>query len=276
MLSWPLLLAAGLSVVIGAAHSILGEHRLIGPLLAAPAPFGTRTGSACLRMTLRYAWHLTSLLFVGMAGVLTVLALVPAGAASFSVLMVVGATAAASAAITASYSRGRHPAWPMLAAIALLVWWSATQGDAGALLAATAPGIGLAVAVTFLVIGGVHAWWALRGTTGSPAVIPERDGRPLFRPGRLATGLVAAGLAAAGILASNRLLALAPILPWELVVPARWALAALLVLRAVGDFRFVGLFKRVTDTRFGYWDTIAYTPLCLLLGIAVGVVAWTG
>ncbi|NRF91294.1 DUF3995 domain-containing protein [Paenibacillus frigoriresistens] len=33
----------------------------------------------------------------------------------------------------------------------------------------------------------------------------------------------------------------------------------------MGDFKYVGLFKRVKQTRFATYDTFLFTPLCLWL-----------
>jgi hypothetical protein len=57
----------------------------------------------------------------------------------------------------------------------------------------------------------------------------------------------------------------------ELLVGLSRVLALVLLLRAVGDFHYVGFFKRIRNTRFAKMDTLIYTPLCLAL--AVGVVA---
>lgn len=56
-----------------------------------------------------------------------------------------------------------------------------------------------------------------------------------------------------------------------------WALALVLLLRAIGDFRYVGLSKRVRRTQFAVLDTRFFTPLCLVLsalafGVAIGSV----
>jgi Protein of unknown function (DUF3995) len=57
--------------------------------------------------------------------------------------------------------------------------------------------------------------------------------------------------------------------PWYI----SWARLALLVvmtlflLRAVGDFRYAGLFKKVRGTRFAKADDRLFTPLCI--GVAV-------
>ena len=62
---------------------------------------------------------------------------------------------------------------------------------------------------------------------------------------------------------------------------ARWlawlsyALAAGLLARAVGEFKYVGFFKRVRGSRFARLDTLLYSPLCLLLSAGVAAVAFS-
>jgi hypothetical protein len=41
----------------------------------------------------------------------------------------------------------------------------------------------------------------------------------------------------------------------------------------VGEFKYVGFFKRVRGTRFATLDTLVYSPLCLLLAAGVAWVA---
>jgi len=52
-----------------------------------------------------------------------------------------------------------------------------------------------------------------------------------------------------------------------------WTLVVVFSGRIVGDFRWFGIFKRVTGTPFAWWDTWVYVPLCALLALAVLVVA---
>jgi hypothetical protein len=65
----------------------------------------------------------------------------------------------------------------------------------------------------------------------------------------------------------------------QLAVPPptlRWLsylLAAGLFARAVGDFRFLGFFKRVRGTRFATLDYFLYSPICLLLAAGVTLIA---
>jgi hypothetical protein len=47
-------------------------------------------------------------------------------------------------------------------------------------------------------------------------------------------------------------------------------------LRAVGDFRFVGFFKRVRGSVFARRDTWLYSPLCVLIGVLAASLARGG
>jgi hypothetical protein len=44
--------------------------------------------------------------------------------------------------------------------------------------------------------------------------------------------------------------------------------------RAVGDFNYIGFFKRRRTTAFAGLDTRLYSPLALALGLGAGIVAW--
>ena len=116
-------------------------------------------------------------------------------------------------------------------------------------------------AAVFTLLGLLHFYWAAGGGTGKNAAIPEINGVPAFRPSKTATvavGMVLLGTAAIVLLHVKLLLACA---------------AAVLVLRAIGDFRLVGFFKRVRGSKFARMDTLLYSPLCLALGAALAVLA---
>lgn len=120
----------------------------------------------------------------------------------------------------------------------------------------------------FSMLGSIHLYWLAGGSWGTSVVIPEREGKPLFRPTHLATGVVAGGLFGCALLmaALTRIIPL----PFQTPLTALGYLCALVFLvRAIGDFRLIGFFKRKHDTRFARFDTRLYSPLCL--GISIGV-----
>jgi hypothetical protein len=137
-----------------------------------------------------------------------------------------------------------------------------------ALTMKTADLLGVALAVIFTVLSLLHVGWAFGARIASGSVVPEVDGRPAFQPSRILT------LAVAGLLA---------LAAWVVLVRAGWVLrefpqrlatvgcatlGAILVLRGIGEFRLVGLFKSVRGTAFARWDSWLYSPLALTLGLA--------
>ena len=46
-----------------------------------------------------------------------------------------------------------------------------------------------------------------------------------------------------------------------------WIIAGIFILRAIGDFRYVGFFKSVKQSAFARADSRYYSPLCLLIGV---------
>ena len=134
--------------------------------------------------------------------------------------------------------------------------------------------ITLLVVTILLALGLIHVYWGLGTRNASTAVIPEVEGRPAFTPSRLSTLAVAVALfMAAGLVAAAGRLLGDP-LASPIVRILTFVLGAVFVARAIGDFRLVGLFKRVRASRFGRLDTWVYTPLCLVLGVAVLFVAY--
>ena len=59
-----------------------------------------------------------------------------------------------------------------------------------------------------------------------------------------------------------------------LLVALSSLLAVGLCARAVGEFKYVGFFKRVRGSKFARLDTLVYSPLCVALAFGVAFVAW--
>jgi hypothetical protein len=121
-MSTRLVLAAVLAVLIAIAHSYLGERYILIRLLRRenlPKLFG---GTQFTKNTLRFAWHLTSVAWVGLAAALVVLA-ESEGVSAPRLARVVSVTFGVSALLALIGSKGRHLSWIVFLAIALLTWW---------------------------------------------------------------------------------------------------------------------------------------------------------
>jgi hypothetical protein len=128
--------------------------------------------------------------------------------------------------------------------------------------------ISIALAVLLLLLAALHVAWAAGSRLGDSVVIPKVSGRPLFTPSRGATLLVAGALLAGSFLALAQGHLVPALLPDWVVQWIAFAAGTAFLLRAVGEFRLVGFFKRVRDTAFARWDTWCFSPLCVLMGSA--------
>ena len=133
----------------------------------------------------------------------------------------------------------------------------------------------LLVTGIFLFLSGIHVFWAFGNNQNSSAVIPTRDSEPLFKPSTATTLLVAFALLMAAIivLIQTEILNL-PIPDWIGNIGI-WVLVAVFGLRAIGDFRYVGFFKRVRGTKFAQMDTRIYSPLCVFIAVMTALIALT-
>jgi Protein of unknown function (DUF3995) len=132
----------------------------------------------------------------------------------------------------------------------------------------------IAVVAVFALLALVHVYWALGGQAGSLGAVPEVHERPAFVPTASATFSVAIGLVACAVLVAASAGLVVSKVPATWVTWMAYALAFVLLARAVGDFRLVGFFKRVRGTRFARLDSAVYAPLCLILALAVFYVAY--
>lgn len=120
----------------------------------------------------------------------------------------------------------------------------------------------------FAALSALHVYWAVGGQWALAASIPSTStGEKLFNPGRVGTWIVALGLLAFALLTylhlNNFYPAIAPYLN-QLTL----GIAFIFLMRTVGDFKYIGLFKKVKGTPFAKQDTKIYIPLCFYLAMS--------
>lgn len=134
---------------------------------------------------------------------------------------------------------------------------------------------GILLAAIFAVLSLLHVYWLFGGRFASEAVVPVVDGKRAINPSSFTTVLVAAALLLATLVILGEIGLFKQAFPkWVF----RWGalgISLIFFLRAVGDFRLVGFFKRVTDTTFAYWDTWLFSPLCLFISITAFMLVYT-
>ncbi|KRE56753.1 DUF3995 domain-containing protein [Paenibacillus sp. Soil750] len=126
------------------------------------------------------------------------------------------------------------------------------------------------VSATFLVlISLIHVYWAFGGRWGSRASLPQtKDGAAIFlprKPETLAVAVLMLGVCTVLVAQSETLsfLQANSFTKWSCIL-----CGSVFFLRAIGDFNYLGFFKRVKHTAFSYYDTRFYSPLCLFLAFS--------
>lgn len=125
-----LLMGSALVGLLAIANSLLGEKFVLKRFYRRSpqgAPHGQNRRAqddSFTRNTLRIAWHALSLSLVGYSGLLFHAARHSSafGASWLTVMRIIGVTFTAIAFGTFVLSRGRHPVWVVLAAVAASIW----------------------------------------------------------------------------------------------------------------------------------------------------------
>ncbi len=129
------------------------------------------------------------------------------------------------------------------------------------------------VCPVFIALALWHFHMALLPSSAATDAVPSVGGKPLFVPSRTATAAVGLVLVLFAVLVAATARILPIDLPPAVFSWASYALALGLLARAVGEFKYVGFFKRIRGSRFATLDTFVYSPLCLLLAVGVALVA---
>ncbi len=124
----------------------------------------------------------------------------------------------------------------------------------------------IVLSVIFSFLAGLHIYWGMGGRRGLAAAVPRKaNGAKRINPSSFDCFVVAFLLLGAGIFVLIRSRLLSIQLPsWILHAGSR-VLLVIFTARAIGEFRYVGFFKKVKSSRFARLDTKYYSPLCVLI-----------
>jgi Protein of unknown function (DUF3995) len=128
--------------------------------------------------------------------------------------------------------------------------------------------------LVFTAISVLHFYWGFGGKWGIYSVVPTKDdGLPVFIPRTISTFIVAIGLLGFGVFYLIKYSCITVSLPIWLNEYGFWIIIFIFTLRAIGDFNYVGFFKKHKSSDFALNDTKYYSPLCLVIGILTLILA---
>ncbi len=134
--------------------------------------------------------------------------------------------------------------------------------------------LGILLALVFAFLCLLHLYWAFGGVFGNSVAIPSVSEKPLFVPSVSATLAVAFALFLAMLTILGQIGYLGEIVPKWMFRWAALVIAVLFLLRAIGEFKYVGFFKQASDSGFAFWDTVLFSPLCLFIAITSFLISY--
>ncbi len=127
----------------------------------------------------------------------------------------------------------------------------------------------------FIILGIIHVYWAIGGHWAFDIALPTNEkGKKVLNPRKFDSAVVGLALTIFGLfyLQISGLISFC-FFDW-MIVYGRWIIPSIFILRAVGEFRYVGLFKKIKQTEFGKLYTVFFSPLCLgigMIGLAINI-----
>jgi len=120
-----------------------------------------------------------------------------------------------------------------------------------------------------MTLGGFHFYWLFGGIWGLSKVIPSKNNvaKTLSIP-KFATLIVGLVLVLFGLLYFLKSGLINFQVPVLVTKYAYWFIPSVFILRAIGDFNYVGVFKKIKQTEFAKADSKIFSPLCLIIGIS--------
>ncbi|TCI84561.1 DUF3995 domain-containing protein [Tenacibaculum sp. M341] len=137
--------------------------------------------------------------------------------------------------------------------------------------------LSLLSSLILFIVSIFHVYWAFGGHFGVESVIPKKLTEDENRmPPAILTLIVAMVFFAMGILFLDKLNRFDfSFIPEFLKSYGIISMGVIFLIRAIGEFNYVGFFKKIKNTKFGINDTKYYSPLCLFLAISAFIIEFT-
>ena len=119
-----------------------------------------------------------------------------------------------------------------------------------------------------IALGVIHFNWVFGGKFGFRESLPTKEnGERVLNPRKIDSAIVGTGLTAFSVIYALKSGLIDYNIPEWIMIYGSWIIPILFLLRAIGEFKYLGFFKSVRKTNFGKLDTFFFSPLCLLIGI---------
>lgn len=132
--------------------------------------------------------------------------------------------------------------------------------------------------IIFITLSAIHFYWLAGGKWGLVLSLPSNPSTRdlLFKPSIMATLVVAFGLLLFAFVTFGNTGVFSFGLDQRYFKWGSLVISIIFLIRAIGDFKYLGFFKRIRETPFAKMDSKFYSPLCLsifIIGILIFLLA---
>lgn len=114
----------------------------------------------------------------------------------------------------------------------------------------------------------IHIYWGLGGRKGFARAYPTtNEGKRVLNPKPVSCYLVSIVLMVAAVFTGLESQIFTMPVNRNIVHYGVLTMSVIFILRAIGDFKYVGFSKSIKNTEFGRLDSYYYSPLVLAIGL---------
>jgi len=119
--------------------------------------------------------------------------------------------------------------------------------------------------IVFFALALIHIYWAFGGIYGLKSSIPSNNNGPVFEIKFAGTMFIAI------IFITGLMAIIFDTNSFQILYIQKYLYHLIFIVftaRVIGDFKYVGLFKKYRHTAFAKYDNVIYSPLCLSISIS--------
>jgi hypothetical protein len=132
--------------------------------------------------------------------------------------------------------------------------------------------LSILLSILLIVLGIIHFNWGIGGEFGFSESLPTKEnGERVLNPKKIHSTIVGIGLTAFGIFYILKSGLIEYNFSEWIMQYVGWVIPIIFLLRAIGEFKYIGFFKSVKSTEFAKLDYKLFSPLCLIIGI-IGII----
>lgn len=126
--------------------------------------------------------------------------------------------------------------------------------------------VSILISIILIGLALIHFNWVVGGKFGFTKSLPTKEnGERVLNPKKKDSAIVGIGLTLFGIFYVIKSGLVEYDLPEWIMKYGSWIIPIIFLLRAIGDFKYIGFFKSIKNTDFGKLDYKLFSPLCLII-----------